>query len=290
MKVTAHLPIVGAWLVLVGCQNPSTSIPEDAGQPTDTLSKTDTVAPAPDLASEDVSPPADVVASADVLAKDVAPLADVVASAEVLAEEVAPLADVAARADVVLEDAPPDLPAPEAPAKADMAPDKAPDSGVPDSAHDATSPSADLGSFCTGGASRMVVNGVSSTPSVTGHVLPLDCCEGGEFQISTATFDLPIVVAWQAQAGSFTGFKTIDLANPPSGWSVRVNVGCTSMSSDCLEPMDSYLTGLVGSLAISLGKRSMYEMSLCLHVEESADSLHPLLHTLDLFATHIEAD
>jgi hypothetical protein len=33
----------------------------------------------------------------------------------------------------------------------------------------------------------------------------------------------------------------------------------------------------------------MYDMSVCLHVEESASSPHPLVHSLDLFATHIEA-
>jgi hypothetical protein len=34
----------------------------------------------------------------------------------------------------------------------------------------------------------------------------------------------------------------------------------------------------------------MYDVSVCLHVEESASSPHPLVHSLDLFATYIEAD
>ena len=59
------------------------------------------------------------------------------------------------------------------------------------------------------------------------------------------------------------------------------------MSTGCLASVDSYTTGLLGSLAVSYGKRGLYDMSICLHVEESASSPHPVVHSLDLFATHI---
>jgi hypothetical protein len=265
MKVMAHLPIVCIWLALIGCQNTSTSEPEDAGQPSDAVSSQDAVTAGPDLlVSEDMV----LLASPDLAVPD----------------KPANLDTAPDKATINLADAAPDLAMPDKPANLDTTPDK-----IPDSARDLTPSPSDLASFCTGGASRMVVNGISSTPSVTGKVLTLEG-SGGEFQITTATFDQPIVVSWQAEKSAFSGFKNVDLASPPSGWSVRISVGCTSTSAGCSNPADSFTSGLVGSLAVSMGKSAIYDMSICLHVEETESNLHPLVHSLDLFATHIEAN
>jgi hypothetical protein len=96
------------------------------------------------------------------------------------------------------------------------------------------------------------------------------------------------VVSWQAQAGAFKGYSTIDLAKPPTGWAVSVLVGCTS-TVGCTSPIDSFTSGLTGSLSVMDGKSSVYDMSLCLHLEESASGSHSVVHSLDLFATHIGA-
>ncbi len=204
-------------------------------------------------------------------------------------EDAAPPSDDVANQDTAAPE--PDLAAP-APDLAAPAPDlaaPAPDvATIADAARDTTSSSVDMSTFCTGGASKMVVNGISSTPTVTGKVVPYDCCQGAEFDVVTATFDQPIVVTWKATAGAFAGYSTIDLANPPTGWSLAVLAGCAS-ASGCATPADSYTSGLGGKLSVMDGKSSLYDMSVCLHVEESTSSPHAVIHSLDLFATHVEA-
>jgi len=253
MKATVHLSIVCVGLALAGCQSAKTSTAEDAAPPAGDVANQDAVAPAPDLAT----PAPDLATPAPDLATPAPDLA-------------APAPDLAAPA--------PDLAAADAPLPADAA---------KDTAADTTSSSPDMAAFCTGGASKMVVNGISSTPTVTGKLVPYDCCDGAEFDVVSTAFD-PIVVSWQAQSGAFKGFSTIDLATPATGWSVFVLVGCTSTLS-CSAPMDSYSSGLVGSLSVSIGKSDPYDMSICLHAEESTSSAHPVVHSLDLFATHIGA-
>jgi len=261
VKTIAYLPVIGVGLLLAGCKDQDVPEAEDAG-PTE---KQDAAAPAPDLLSlDDLAPAAPDLA----FAVDLPP----VATPDLAAPDLRPTEDGPPAAI-------PDLA---------TAPDAAPDLPPADSARDAGPPN-DLATFCTGGASKMIVDGISSNPAVHGKVIPYDCCEGGELQAVTATYLHPIVVSWRATAGSFSGFKTIDLANPPDGWSVGVTVGCNSAAS-CTDPVDSYTTGLTGSLSISMGKSARYDVSTCLHVEENASSPHPVVHSLDLFATHIETN
>jgi len=289
MKAIAYLPVIGVGLALAGCKAQDTPKAEDAGP----AEKQDTAAPTPDLLSfDDLAPAPDLVSAADPR-PDAAPD---LAGPDLRVKEDGP---PAAPSDLATTpDAAPDLAAADLLVKADTtpltvpdvatAPDTAPDLAPADAARDASSPT-DLATFCTGGASKMIVNGISSNPAVSGKVTPYDCCDGGEFQIVTATYVHPVVISWRATVGSFGGFKTIDLANPPDGWSVGVTVGCGSAAS-CTDPVDSYTTGLSGSLSISIGKSAMYDMSVCLHVEEPVSSPHPEVHSLDVFATHIEAD
>jgi hypothetical protein len=149
-----------------------------------------------------------------------------------------------------------------------------------------------LAAFCTGSSARMIANGIESGPSVTGTVLPLNCCDAAEFVVVTATVPVslvPIVVSWRAQVGQATLPATIDLANPPTGWGVQVSVGCDPASGSCNPAPDSYDTGLTGTLVVSRTSAGGYDMSLCFAVAEPAGSPHPLLHSLELYAPHVAA-
>lgn len=168
----------------------------------------------------------------------------------------------------------------------------APDVASPEVAGDALFSSIDgpLAAFCSGDFSHMVVNGTDSHPGVSGRIIPYDCCDGGEFKIVTATFLYPITVSWQSQVGPASGYPaTIDLSNPPKGWSVRVLIGCDTATASCNPPPDSYTSGLQGVLQVSRGGSAL-DMSLCLHVQEPAGSPHPIVHTLDLYAPHVKTN
>lgn len=151
----------------------------------------------------------------------------------------------------------------------------------------AGTPDGPLAAFCTGAFSRMAVNGIDSGPSVTGTMLPYDCCYGAEFVVVTQTFAQLIVVSWRAQVGQATLPATIDLANSPPGWGVQVAVGCDPAQSSCYPLPDSYTTGLTGTLQVSQTSSGAYDMSLCLSVAEPAGSPHPLVHSLELWAPHV---
>jgi hypothetical protein len=149
-----------------------------------------------------------------------------------------------------------------------------------------------LPAFCTGQFPRMLANGNESNPGVSGTVLPLNCCDAAEFVVVTQTVPMelvPIVVSWRAQVGPGTGLPaTIDLANPPQGWAVTVDVGCDPNQSHCVPP-DSYDSGFTGTLQVSRTSAGGYDMTLCLAVAESAGEPHPLLHALELYAPNITA-
>jgi hypothetical protein len=168
--------------------------------------------------------------------------------------------------------------------------DASPDKGGSDVASLPPSIDGPLATFCTGDLPKAVVNGTESTPTVTGSIVAYDCCDGGEFTVVTPSFGYKIYVMWQAQVGtvSWTSPATVDLANPSKGWGARVELSCSSGMS-CYPPPDSYTSGLEGVLQVadsSLG----FDMSVCLHLSEPAGSPHPLLHSLDLYATHVRTN
>jgi hypothetical protein len=151
---------------------------------------------------------------------------------------------------------------------------------------------AGLPPLCSGDFPRMVANGIESNPAVTGFALPLNCCDAAEFQVVTATVPaelVPIVVTWRAQVGVAVEVPaTIDLANPPEGWAVRVDVGCDPNQTYCVAP-DSYTDGFTGTLQVARAAAGAYEMTLCLAVAEPGGSPHPLLHSLVLYAPRVAA-
>jgi hypothetical protein len=142
-----------------------------------------------------------------------------------------------------------------------------------------------LAAFCSGDLPHMVVNGVESHPVVTGRMIPFSCCTAGEFVVVTQTFVYPIVVMWRNLGLP----STSDLASLPSSGTVQVSVGCDPIGASCYPAPDSYTSGLQGVLQLSRAT-SGYDMSLCLHVEEPAGSPHPIVHTLDLYAPHVQAN
>jgi hypothetical protein len=158
---------------------------------------------------------------------------------------------------------------------------------LPDASTEEQSPSPDgsPSAFCSGATSHMVVNDIESYPVVSGRAIPLDCCEGGAFQVTTDTFAWTIAVTWRNT--DFVLPATLDLANLPRTWGVQVFVGCPT-SAPCASPPDSYTSGLSGTLQVS-GKIDGYDMSLCLSVAESPSSPHPVVHTLDLYAPNVHA-
>jgi len=114
-----------------------------------------------------------------------------------------------------------------------MVPDVPPDfsSALPDASNEVQLPLPDAGAFCSGDTSHMVVNGIESYPLVSGGLIPLDCCEGGVFHITTDTFASLISVTWRTTKQVPA---TVDLTSLPTVWGVRVEIGCDPMSAACI--------------------------------------------------------
>ena len=148
-----------------------------------------------------------------------------------------------------------------------------------------------LSAFCTGSSPRMVVNGVTTTPTLAGKLLPLDCCRAGKFVITTSDFGQPIAVQWRVDASaSIMPPAAVDLGDLPSGWSVVLNAGCSVTSAGCLGALDNFSAGFTGSLSVAYGDGSPgMDMSLCMHFEEPANKPGTYVHTLDLYAPHVSA-
>lgn len=135
----------------------------------------------------------------------------------------------------------------------------------------------------------MVVNGITTTPTVVGQQLALDCCEGGRFVVTTSDFVQPVGVEWREQVGTGAPFPaTVDLGSLPARWNVRLYAGCSVTSAGCLGPLDNFSTGFAGSLSASYVDGGFgLDMSLCMHFEEPAGAPGTYLHTLDLYAPHV---
>jgi hypothetical protein len=173
------------------------------------------------------------------------------------------------------------------PSVGDAAPaDASPQTDLPWSAVDAPRPDvasldAGLASFCTGNVARLATNGHVTGPAIRPTTLAMDCCEGFELEIITATFLYGIYVRWivPASAGGFP--LDIDLSAPSSLRSFDVRTDCDSTRGNCSDVYDS---GFVGRLQLSRTDGGYgYDGSLCVHAEEPADSPHPHLHSFDLY-------
>ena len=301
------LSLVWAVVAVAGCGTRAALIVHDAGSPRDSVGQPDTATRDDGFVARDVLVAADAFPDGFVQPEPPADGPDARADA---AREAAP--ELSMPPDVAADTAARDLPV-EYGLRDLVPPDEnlAGDLPRPDSASEMTSlevgspdraPMADLAgarevppfavdgalaSFCSGDVAHMLVNGIESNPTVTGRMIPYDCCDGGEFHVTTETFSYPIVVPWRRMAGSaFRYPAAVDLASAPSDWSIRLVAGCDPMLSSCTGPGDSYTSGLEGELQVDRSG-SQFDMSLCLHVAEPASSPHPLIHALDLYAPHV---
>jgi hypothetical protein len=162
--------------------------------------------------------------------------------------------------------------------------DRADASGDGTDGTDGAGASADgaLAAFCTGTATRSMVNGFPGAPVVEVSRIATDCCDGFDLELNSATFATPIFVAAIASGASFVPVD-IDLASPPQGWSFRVSGDCDATPSSCKEQFDS---GIVGTFRTARVEDSgAIDLSLCLHVED-VDGSHKLLRSFDIYIPH----
>jgi len=154
-----------------------------------------------------------------------------------------------------------------------------------ESRRDGAGTSADgaLAAFCTGAATRSMVNGFTGAPTVRVSRIATGCCDGFQLELNSATYASPIFIAAIASGASFVPVD-IDLASPPEGWSFRVSSDCeTTSPSSCQEQYDS---GFVGTFRTAWVEDSTaIDLSLCLHVED-VDGSHALLRTFDIYIPH----
>jgi hypothetical protein len=140
-----------------------------------------------------------------------------------------------------------------------------------------------LAAFCTGHLPRMATNGNSAGPAIRTYIDPISCCDVITFEFITATFLSPIFVSWTMPAGDPPSVD-IDLSAPTRNVSVKVATECTSRTATC---PDVYTSGFKGRLQVSLLDGGLgYDVNLCLHAEEPADSPHTSLHSFDLYLPH----
>jgi hypothetical protein len=168
---------------------------------------------------------------------------------------------------------------------ATAAPDSSSDVTGPDATGDAMPTDGWTEAFCSGNASRMLLDGVDAGMAVVGRELVLNCCNGGQFEATSWRSQAPVFVTWRERlTGSPSLPATVDLANLPSSWSVRVDVGCDPTNGSCVTP--PFGTGLEGSLQVSQGGTG-YDMSLCLFVQHSPAGSASAIQSIQLYAPHV---
>ena len=141
--------------------------------------------------------------------------------------------------------------------------------------------------FCGGDTPRMVVNGVTTTPTVVGQEMILDCCRAARFVVTTSDFSQPIAFDWRWE-GPGPLPASISLTNLPDRWRVSLQAGCSVTQPSCLGALDNFTTGFTGQLLVSsFDGGPGFEMNLCLHFTEPAGMPGTILHTLDLYAPHV---
>lgn len=143
-----------------------------------------------------------------------------------------------------------------------------------------------LAAFCTGDLARLSTNGNNTGPAIHPSILAMDCCEGFELEIITATFTYGIYVSWAVPARAGALPLDVDLSDPSRLQWFEVATRCDSTRANCA---DSYRSGFVGRLQLSrvVDGGYAYEASLCVHVEETAANPRSSLHSFDLYVPRI---
>jgi hypothetical protein len=160
-----------------------------------------------------------------------------------------------------------------------------PEGAAAEVGRDSTPADSSLASFCTGDGSRLATNGYDTGPAIRTYTTAMDCCDGITIEIITATFSSLLYVSWLVPATGDSLPVDIDLSGPSSIRSFHVAAECQSRDTNCQEV---YTSGFVGRLRMSRADGAAgYDASLCVHVEESADSPHATLHSFDLYLPHL---
>jgi hypothetical protein len=132
----------------------------------------------------------------------------------------------------------------------------------------------------------MLFDGLDVGLTIRGRPLALNCCNGGQLEAASWKYQSPVFVTWREQVtASATLPATVDLANLPSSWSVRVDFGCDPSAESCATPFG---TGLQGSLQVSRAASGL-DMSLCLFVQHSPTGSFSPIQSIALYAPHVAA-
>lgn len=155
-----------------------------------------------------------------------------------------------------------------------------------DARSDASLPPIDAGTFCTGTAPRMLVNGAEiAVIHVAGKAFPLNCCDSGELLVSTAAYQAIFAVLWRARA---LGSSVVDLGIPPNGFTIELDLGCDPATASCASasPEERYTSGFQGTLQYALDSTGM-NASYCLSAAESPSAPHTMIHSLMIYAPNV---
>lgn len=144
----------------------------------------------------------------------------------------------------------------------------------------------DAGAFCSGSSPKLQVNGADATiVKASGKAIILNCCDSAELTIASAQFQGLMFFMWRAAPLSS---GSIDLANPPQGFSIEMDLGCDPSTSSCASasPEERYTDGFTGTLDYTAGSGGL-SVSYCLHIDESPSQPHAVIHSLALYAPNI---
>jgi hypothetical protein len=167
--------------------------------------------------------------------------------------------------------------------------DAAPSDGATKDANptDATTPPFDAGAFCSGSAPRLQVNGSNVTiVNASGKAVILNCCEAAELTLATTQYQALMNIMWRAPPA---GAATIDLANPPTGFGIEMDLGCDPSTQSCAtaSPEERYFNeGFSGTVEYATGNGGL-SVSYCLQIAESPSQPHTMIHTMALYAPNI---
>lgn len=145
----------------------------------------------------------------------------------------------------------------------------------------------DAGTFCSGTSPRLMINGMDAgVIDATGKQVILNCCVSAELTVATSMYQALMYVLWRAPATSGSG--TIDLGNPPQGFSIEMDLGCDPATASCANgtPEERYTSGFSGTLQYA-PSGSALDVSYCLSVTESPSQPHTTIHSMTLYAPNI---
>ncbi len=152
---------------------------------------------------------------------------------------------------------------------------------------DVAAPPFDAGAFCSGSAPRLMINGADvSIMQAAGQAIIMNCCDSAELSLATAAYQAMMYVLWRGPAGA--GAQTVDLANPPQGFSIEMDLGCDPATTSCASasPEERYTSGFSGTLTYAYSSAGL-TVSYCLEVAESPSQPHGVIHSMMLYAPNI---